>query len=214
MSDTAHSYLQKHSTRIGAALVGMVLAGALSLAVFSPIGRHFTGMGIVHILSGYDHLAFLAMLMIATRNLKDLLWIATTFTVAHSVTLTAAGLGWIAPTAAWVEPAIALTLLYVALENLIAATPKARLLLIFGFGLIHGLGFAGALSEGPLPPAAEILALLSFNLGVEIGQIAFLALVYPPWRALARTSHARRARQVLALGVIGLCLYWLLQRLS
>lgn len=192
-----------------------VLLGAFTLLVtFTDAGRRFGPMGMHHILTGYDHLAFLLMLLIGTHALKALVLVATTFTVAHTITLSAAALGFIDAPANWIEPLIVVTILYVALENLVTARPRARLALTFGFGLIHGLGFAGALAEGPLPPNEELIALASFNLGVEVGQLAFLGLLYPLWRA-ARTSRAEPyVRRSAAVGVLLMSLYWLWERLQ
>lgn len=206
------THSQDYRLRIGLALLILIAAAAVTLVTLSPIAQRFGVMGGQHILSGYDHLAFLVMLMIATRSFADLAWIVTAFTVAHSLTLTAASLGWIVASPAWVEPLIAVTILYVALENLFAAQPKARPAVTFGFGLIHGLGFAGALADGPLPRNEELLALLSFNLGVEVGQLMFLAVCYPLWRWAGR-RQAARARVALSIIVVGLCAFWLWQRL-
>lgn len=205
--------LSEYRTHIGWTLLALIAVTAAALWWYTPVAHRFGVMGVEHILTGYDHLAFLVMLMIATRNFPDLIWVATAFTVAHSLALTAASLGWVATSASWVEPLIALTILYVAVENLLTAQPKARPALTFGFGLIHGLGFASALADGPLPRNEELLALLSFNIGVEAGQIAFLAVCYPVWRYLAR-RYADRTRQMLALTVVALCLYWLWERLA
>lgn len=198
--------------RPGLIVVGTVAALFLALLALSPAGRRFGLLGIEHILTGYDHLAFLVMLLIATRAVRDLFWVITSFTIAHSITLTAASLGWVVASAHWVEPLILATIVYVAVENLITAQPRARLALTFAFGLVHGLGFASALSDGPLARGDELVALLSFNLGVEVGQLAFLALAYPLWRALARAAP-RTGRWTLSLGVIALCLYWAIARL-
>lgn len=198
--------------RPGLIVVGVIAAVFFALLALSPIARRFGLMGIEHILTGYDHLAFLVMLLIATHAVRDLFWVITSFTVAHSITLTAASLGWVVASAQWVEPLILATIVYVAVENLITARPRARLALTFAFGLIHGLGFASALSEGPLTPNDELVALLSFNLGVEVGQLAFLALAYPLWRGLERVAP-KTGRWTLALGVIGLCAYWAVVRL-
>lgn len=191
--------------------VALALTGTI-LVLLYDVARRFGVMGVGHILSGLDHLAFLVMLMVATRSFKDLVLVITTFTLAHSITLSAAALGWIVTSPAWIEPLIAVTILYVALENLVTGTPKARLLLTFGFGLVHGLGFASALTDGPLPRAQELLALFSFNLGVEAGQILFLSLTYPAWNRVQQQSFAPRARQLTALVVALLCLYWLWER--
>ena len=198
----------------GAAIIVLALAAGLALALTSPVARRFGLMGTEHILSGFDHLMFLVMLMIVTRQIRELIFIATAFTLAHSITLTAATLGWINASPAWVEPLIVLTILYVAVENTVSAAPKARLPVTFGFGLIHGLGFAGALAEGPLPRAEELMALFSFNLGVEVGQILFLVVSFLLWRALLRFTPEPGARRATSGLTILLCGYWLWQRLS
>lgn len=198
--------------RPGLIAVGVIAVVFAALLVLAPIARRFGLVGIEHILTGYDHLAFLVMLLIATHAVRDLFWVITSFTVAHSITLTAASLGWVVASAQWVEPLILATIVYVAVENLITTRPRARLALTFAFGLVHGLGFASAISEGPLARGEELVALLAFNLGVEIGQLAFLALAYPLWRGLERVAP-RAGRWTLALGVIALCIYWFIERL-
>ena len=198
---------------VGAAFIALALSAGLALVLISPVARRFGLMGIEHILSGFDHLTFLVMLMIVARQVRELIFVVTAFTLAHSITLTAATLGWVHSSPAWVEPLIALTILYVAVENTVNAAPKARLPVTFGFGLIHGLGFAGALAEGPLPRAEELMALFSFNLGVEIGQILFLSVGFPLWRALLRFAPEPGARRIVSGLTIVLCGYWLWQRL-
>ncbi len=198
----------------GAAFIVLLLTAGLVLALTSSVGRRFGLMGAEHILLGFDHLTFLVMLMIVARQIKELIFIATAFTLAHSITLTAATLKWVQASPAWVEPLIVLTILYVAIENVINAAPKARLPVTFGFGLIHGLGFAGALAEGPLPRAEELIALFSFNLGVEFGQILFLAVSFLLWRALLKFAPEPGVRRIASGLTIMLCGYWLWQRLS
>lgn len=204
----------RQQTIAGWTLLAVLLAAFALLVAFTDAGRRFGPMGAHHILTGYDHLAFLLMLLIGAHALKELVLVATTFTVAHTITLSAAALGFIDAPANWIEPLIVVTILYVALENLLTARPHARLLLTFGFGLIHGLGFAGALAEGPLPPNEELIALASFNLGVEVGQLAFLGVLYPLWR----TARANRAepyvRRIAAVAVLLMSLYWLWERLQ
>ena len=198
----------------GAAFIVLLLTAGLALTLTSSVARRFGLMGAEHILSGFDHLTFLVMLMIVARQIKELIFIATAFTLAHSITLTAATLKWVQASPAWVEPLIVLTILYVAIENVINAAPKARLPVTFGFGLIHGLGFAGALAEGPLPRAEELIALFSFNLGVEFGQILFLAVSFLLWRALLKFAPEPGVRRIASGLTIMLCGYWLWQRLS
>ena len=139
----------------------------------------FFQMGIEHILTGYDHLVFLLGLVLARARLRSLLAVVTAFTVAHSITLALAVLGVWAPSPAVVEPAIALSIAYVGVENFFVKDASKRWRITFPFGLIHGFGFAGALQEIALPPGKVPVALVSFNLGVEAGQLAAMALVLP-----------------------------------
>lgn len=187
----------------------LVLGAGVAFGLSSPTARRFGAMGVEHILLGFDHLTFLAMLAVAVRRTKELIWLASAFTVAHSLTLSAAVLEWVQASPAWVEPAIVATILYLALENALASAPRARPGLTFGFGLVHGLGFAGALAQGPLPRAEELLALFSFNLGVEAGQALFLAVGYLLWRLGLRYCAPERARRIAGGAAILLCGYWL-----
>lgn len=205
---TTHA-LWRRSGITFAVLAAVALSGGLAFALGSPTARRFGAMGVEHILTGFDHLAFLAMLAVAVRNVRDLVWLASAFTLAHSLALSAAALEWVHASPAWVEPLIVATILYLALENTGAAAPRGRKPLAFVFGLVHGLGFAGALAQGPLPKAEELLALLSFNLGVEAGQALFLAVGYPLWRLSLRYCEAQRARRIAGGVAILLCGYWL-----
>ena len=206
--------IYRHRAYAGATLIALALVAGLVFVLISPVARRFGFMGTEHILLGFDHLTFLVMLMIVARQIKELVYVASVFTLAHSITITAATLGWVHASPAWVEPLIVVTILYVAVENAITAAPKARLLFTFGFGLVHGLGFASALAEGPLPKAEELIALFSFNLGVEVGQILFLIASYPLWRRLLQHTAEQRARRVVSGAVILLCFYWLWQRMT
>jgi hydrogenase/urease accessory protein HupE len=146
-------------------------------------------LGFEHILTGYDHLVFLVGLIIVGGTVRSLLGVVTAFTVAHSVTLALAALGVLSPSPRLVEPAIALSIAYVGVENLFVKDASRRWRITFPFGLVHGFGFAGALREIALPHAQVPIALVSFNVGVEIGQMAVLAV------ALPLTLAARRAPQ-------------------
>ncbi len=139
----------------------------------------FFRMGVEHILTGYDHLVFLFGLVLLRARVKQLLAVVTAFTVAHSITLAVATLGLLAPSPRIVEPAIALSIAYVGIENFFVKDGSKRWRITFPFGLIHGFGFAGALREIDLPRAEVPTALVSFNLGVEAGQLAVMALVLP-----------------------------------
>ncbi len=136
-------------------------------------------MGVVHILSGLDHLVFLFGLILVGGRLRGLLTTITAFTVAHSLTIALAVLGVWAPSPSFVEPAIALSVAYVGCENFFVKNADRRWLITFPFGLVHGFGFAGALGELAVPREQLIPALVSFNLGVEAGQLAVLAVVLP-----------------------------------
>ena len=136
-------------------------------------------MGIEHILLGLDHLVFLLGLVLVGGRWRAILLVVTAFTVAHSITLALAVLDVWAPSPRIVEPAIALSIAYVGVENRYVKDAEGRWRITFPFGLIHGFGFAGALREIALPSAAVPKALLLFNLGVEAGQIAVLAVVLP-----------------------------------
>jgi hypothetical protein len=136
-------------------------------------------MGIEHILTGYDHLMFLAGLVLVSVRVKPLLGAVTAFTVAHSLTLALAALGVWAPSPRIIEPGIALSIAYVGVENIFLANAAGRWRITFPFGLLHGFGFASALREVAMSKSELPLALLSFNLGVETGQLAVLSVLFP-----------------------------------
>jgi hydrogenase/urease accessory protein HupE len=139
----------------------------------------FFKMGIEHILTGYDHLVFLFGLVLLRARIKELLAVVTAFTVAHSITLAIAVLGVFTPSPRFVEPAIALSIAYVGIENFFVKDASKRWRITFPFGLIHGFGFAGALQEINLPRPQIPTALVTFNLGVEAGQLFAMSLVLP-----------------------------------
>jgi hydrogenase/urease accessory protein HupE len=169
--------------------------------------------GVKHILEGYDHLAFLIALVTAATMLRQVVVIVTAFTVAHSITLILAARGLVHLPARAVECAIAATIVYVAVENVTRQTPRHRWALTFVFGLIHGFGFANVLRELTLPQDAMVTSLLLFNVGVEAGQLAILAIVWPLLQALGRAGWGK----VVRLGVNGIAavlgLAWLVDRL-
>jgi HupE / UreJ protein len=136
-------------------------------------------LGIEHILTGADHLVFLLGLILVGGSLRSLVGVVSAFTLAHSITLALAAFSIFAPSPRLVEPAIALSIAYVGVENLFVTDASKRWRITFPFGLIHGFGFAGALREIALPRAQVPIALVSFNLGVEIGQLAVLSLALP-----------------------------------
>lgn len=141
--------------------------------------RAMVWTGVTHIWTGYDHLAFLFGLLLVGGRLRSLVGVISAFTLAHSITLGLSALGAASIRPAIVEPAIALSVAYVGVENLFAPDPSKRWRITFPFGLVHGFGFAGALQSLDLPRAQIPGALLAFNLGVELGQLAVVAIVLP-----------------------------------
>lgn len=172
-------------------------------------------MGIEHILTGFDHLAFLLALVLGRRSIAELLRIVTAFTVAHSLSLACATLGYWTPPSAIVEAIIAASIIYVGLENIIRKDAPHRWRVAFAFGLIHGFGFAGALRELELPSDLIPRALIGFNLGVELGQLTLLVLIVPVLRLLWRIPLVERHGTKVASVAVSLAgLVWLVQRLA
>jgi len=182
----------------------------------------FVRQGIEHILSGADHLLFVFGLLLIVASPWMLVKTVTAFTIAHSITLAAATLGYVRPPAAPIEAAIAMSILFLGVEIVRAYrggtsfTIRHPWVVAFLFGLLHGFGFAGALTAAGLPPAAVPLALVSFNVGVELGQLAFDALVLLLAGGLLRLGIVRPARAALVpaylVGTLGA--FWFLQRLA
>jgi hydrogenase/urease accessory protein HupE len=175
----------------------------------------FLLLGVEHILTGYDHLAFLLALLLTGGSLRRNAKIITSFTVAHSLTLALATFGLVQIPPAIVEPAIAASIVFVGVENLLGRQLAARWLVTFGFGLVHGLGFAATLRElgiGVLGVRAAI-PLVSFNLGVELAQIAIAALILPlVWRLEQRPSFVLKHAPAVSLLLTFAGIYWLLTR--
>ncbi|WP_397537110.1 HupE/UreJ family protein [Rummeliibacillus pycnus] len=172
----------------------------------------FLKLGMHHILFGYDHLLFLLSLLIARQSFKQIVATITAFTVAHSITLTFSVLGIINVPASIVEPAIALSICYVALENIFRKDISHRWVLTFVFGLIHGMGFADILKEMNLPKSSLAIDLASFNIGIEIIQLAIVALLLP---VLTWVYRSKYSKQVI-IGVSSLAFVlggiWLIER--
>ena len=177
----------------------------------------FVKLGFLHILDGLDHLLFVLCLVIPVRRIRPLVAVVTSFTVAHSVTLIASTLG-LAPRALWfpplVETLIALSILYMAFENIIGARQERRWLLAFGFGLVHGFGFSFYLRDA-LQFAGTHLAtsLLSFNLGVELGQVAVVAAAAPVLGWLFKRVIRERMGVILLSALVAhTAWHWMLDR--
>ena len=182
-----------------------------------PSFRQYLALGVRHILTGYDHLLFLAGLLVVCRRFRTVAAVVTCFTLAHSVTLALAALGVANIPARIVEPLIAATIVFVGLENLFRGDePRGRWALTFGFGLVHGLGFARALRDIGLGSygTSVVGPLLGFNLGVELGQLAVAALLLTLLGWLRRVpAFARYGTRAISVAVAAIGLGWLIQRL-
>jgi hydrogenase/urease accessory protein HupE len=174
----------------------------------------FLPLGVEHIWLGFDHLAFLFALLIAGGSMREAAKIITSFTVAHSITLALATLEVVAIPASVVEPMIAVSIIYVGLENILRRQIERRWLLTFAFGLIHGFGFASALRDLGVGAGVKAVApLLSFNLGVEIGQVAVAAIVLPLiWKLRQRPRFVVRYVPAFSILVAMAGGYWLIER--
>jgi hydrogenase/urease accessory protein HupE len=188
--------------------------------ISSTMGRYLV-TGIEHIFLGYDHIAFLIAVMLWAHRLIPVIKIVTAFTIAHSITLSLAALGVVVITRRIVEPAIAASIVYVALENFFCRDIGRRWRVTLAFGLIHGFGFASALREIGLPSNAVVPALAAFNVGVEIGQVAIVTIVLPILIVLDRliaTDSDKPTRAVplvygLSFAISLLGSYWLVTRM-
>ncbi len=170
-------------------------------------------LGVEHIATGYDHLLFVLALVLCGGSLLQLLKIVTAFTIAHSVTLGAAAFDLVTLPSALVESVIALSIAYVAFENLNPRYAISRRWTIsFAFGLVHGFGFSSVLKEIGLPKGSELLALLNFNLGVEAGQVVAVAIVVPLLVWLKRQDWGARATRWVSMGILVMGLGWFVER--
>ncbi|MCY2959011.1 MAG: HupE/UreJ family protein [Planctomycetota bacterium] len=179
-------------------------------------------LGFEHILTGYDHIAFLVALVVASRRLKSILAVVTAFTLAHSITLALASLGYVRVPSSIVEPAIAASIAYVAFRNVFGARTRTLWPAAFGFGLVHGLGFAGSIAETLADEPQKLAALFGFNAGVEVGQLALVTLLcgvlslrsakVPGENEDTRTLAPRwvRVSSSSIVGVLGI--YWFVTR--
>ena len=177
--------------------------------------RRFVPSGIEHILIGPDHLLFLVGLLLLGGTLRQLALVVTAFTVAHSITLSLAALAVLNPPARLIEPAIALSIVYVGADNLMVRGGRdMRAWIAFGFGFIHGFGFANVLREMDLPRLALGWSLFAFNLGVEIGQLVVVIVVASALAAVRARNEAagRKLAYVGSIAVIAAGTFWFVQR--
>jgi hydrogenase/urease accessory protein HupE len=178
--------------------------------------KAFTAAGVHHIAIGPDHILFIVGLLLLGGSVLRLLGIVSAFTVGHSITLSLAALNVLAPPARVIEPAIALSIVYVGADNLLSSpgARDVRAWIALFFGLVHGFGFASVLREIGLPPRALGISLFSFNLGVEIGQ-AIIVVVVTALLAVLRSRNPKLARKVVVVGstlVVVAGAYWFVQR--
>jgi hypothetical protein len=198
----------------------MVLAHTINYVLEKAPTEHvvwfYLKLGYTHILpEGFDHILFVVGLCLLSNKIKVILWQATAFTVAHSITLAMSMKSIIVAPSAVVEPIIALSILFVAIENLLLSELKPwRILLVFMFGLIHGMGFASSLNEIGLPRNKFLVSILSFNVGVELGQISiilavFLLIVRPFGKI---PNYRKKVVYPLSIVIALIAFYWTVQR--
>lgn len=211
----------------GSSQVERLMPDAPAFVVEAPAGtlavaKTYLVLGVEHILGGFDHLLFVLALLLIVRGGLRIVATVTAFTVAHSITLVAATLGWVSVPGPPVEATIALSIAFVAAEVVHGLrgkpglTARAPWLVAFGFGLLHGLGFAGALSEIGVPQNAIPLALLMFNVGVEIGQLLFVAavLLLLAFARRRRWSLPRTAEAAMPYAIGSIAMFWGIERVA
>jgi len=188
----------------------------------AEVARSYLLLGVEHILGGVDHLLFVLALLLIVHGAKRIVATITAFTVAHSMTLVAATLGWVHVPGPPVEAMIALSIVFVATEvvNGLRGKPgltaRAPWVVAFSFGLLHGFGFAGALAEVGLPQKAIPVALLMFNVGVEVGQLLFVAFLLGARAILARlpTNLPAWTRIVPPYAIGAVAMFWVIERIG
>jgi hypothetical protein len=208
-------------------LVAVLTNNAREWTQDAPMGAwrsfvSFVGQGVWHIWIGFDHLAFLMLLLLplareanvaTAERVTQILRVVTAFTVAHSITLICAALGILELPSRWVEATIAASIVIAAVANLLNVAARYNIAMAFGFGLIHGVGFAGALADIATDTQHRVLALFGFNLGVELGQLVVVAAVFPIlflWQTPSRVRQRAMVAGSAAMGMLGVA--WLLER--
>ncbi len=202
---------------IPVALFAHDVKDALINAPTKDVVWYYLTLGFEHIIpAGADHILFVTGLCLLSTRVKTILWQATAFTVAHSITLALSMSNIVMAPGAVVEPVISLSIMFVAIENMVIKKLSPwRIVLVFMFGLIHGMGFASALSETGLPPGRFLTSIIAFNAGVELGQVAvilavFSLLIHPfkqkPW-------YRKRIVFGLSGAITAIALYWTIERI-
>jgi hypothetical protein len=220
---------KKYNLQISLAIIFLIAAGfnsvsahpvvnyALKDAPAGEIAWYYIKMGITHIIpNGFYHILFITRLCLLSNKIKTILWQATAFTVAHSVTLALSLKNIIVAPAPVVEPIIALSILFVAVENIILHELKAwRILIVFFFGLVHGMGFASALNEVGIPPDRFVETVVTFNIGVELGQMCIILIVFGliilPFGK--RVHYRKFIVYPLSIVIALVAAYWTIERL-
>jgi hydrogenase/urease accessory protein HupE len=200
---------------------GDVAAKALGnvLDYFVVAAAQFLWMGMMHIFTGYDHILFLISVVLLARSLKKIFFLVTSFTAAHSITFLLASFHVVTLSSGIVEPSIAATILFMAVRNVLALKKGTesehdhRVPLTFAFGLIHGLGFASALADTTIPSIFFVPALLTFNVGIELGQLTILAVVLPLLWYIDSTRLRTRILTVFSYTVCVLATFWIVVRI-
>ena len=201
----------------GAPSTPVLLTAPLPPLTRAEIGWQYFALGFTHILpNGFDHVLFVVGIFLLTSKWRSIVAQVSTFTIAHSITLALTMYGVVSLPAKVVEPMIALSIAYVAIENLIVRELKPwRLALVFSFGLLHGMGFAGVLRDLGLPRPAFLTALLTFNVGVEAGQLSVIAIAFALcayWQRRDRVAYRRFIVVPASLAIAAIGLFWTVQR--
>ncbi len=174
--------------------------------------KQFVLLGLEHIFTGYDHILFVISLLFGVKTIRHILSLVTAFTIAHSITLALATLDIVSLPGKFVESAIALSIVYVALINIFNREPKHKPWLAFGFGLIHGFGFAGLLAEMRLDRESLATSLLSFNIGIELGQLVIVSITLPVLSLLTKIKKMHWLIPGTSIGILSFGLVWFIQR--
>ncbi len=186
---------------------------------FTDNALDFMKLGVQHILGGIDHILFVLSFLLVFVSIKEVLKYTGTFTIAHSITLILASTGVLTLNPRLVEPVIALSIAVVAITTVFLpkksflGSPRAKLLIIFSFGLFHGLGFAGLLKEIQVPPDKFLASLVSFNIGIELGQLIIVAVSLPFIYLLRNKNWYPKLIKVTAVVIASIAIFWMFQRI-